>query len=257
MWDPGKYLDFADLRGRPFFDLTARIGAQTPRRVVDLGCGPGNLTLSLAQRWPDAALEASDNSPEMVQAARAAGIAAELLDVREWTPKPDTDVVISNAVLQWVPEHRQLLERWARELPPGAWIAIQVPGNFDAPSHALTRELAASARWAARLAEVGLREDDAVDTPPQYAERLAAQGCMVDAWETTYTQRLAGENAVLEWITGTALRPVKAALDEQEWQQFRRDLAPMLDRAYPPRGDGTTWFEFRRIFVVARTPGGG
>ncbi|MEH6417466.1 trans-aconitate 2-methyltransferase [Pseudomonas sp. CGJS7] len=255
MWDPGKYLDFADLRGRPFFDLTARIGSKQPRRVVDLGCGPGNLTLSLAQRWPDAALEASDNSPEMVAAARAAGIAAELIDVREWTPKPDTDVLVSNAVLQWVPEHRQLLERWARELPPGAWIAIQVPGNFDAPSHVLTRELAASPRWAERLREVGLREDDAVDTPTQYAERMAAQGCAVDAWETTYTQRLSGANAVLEWITGTALRPVKAALDEPEWQQFRQDLAPLLDRAYPPRGDGTTWFEFRRIFVVARTAG--
>lgn len=256
MWDPGKYLDFADLRGRPFFDLTARIGIQRPRRVVDLGCGPGNLTLALAQRWPEARLEASDNSPEMVEAARKAGIAAELIDVREWTPKADTDVVISNAVLQWVPEHRQLLERWVRELPPGAWIAIQVPGNFDAPSHVLTRELAASAAWAERLREVGLREDDAVDSPKQYAERLATLGCMVDAWETSYVQRLSGDNAVLEWITGTALRPVKAALDATGWQRFRAELAPMLDRAYPPRGDGTTWFEFRRIFVVARTPGG-
>ncbi|MGO4775498.1 trans-aconitate 2-methyltransferase, partial [Lysobacter sp. 2RAB21] len=210
MWDPGKYLDFADLRGRPFFDLTARIGIERPRRVVDLGCGPGNLTLALARRWPEAQLEASDNSPEMVEAARKAGIAAELIDVREWTPKADTDVVISNAVLQWVPEHRQLLERWVRELPPGAWIAIQVPGNFDAPSHVLTRELAASAAWAERLREVGLREDDAVDSPKQYAERLAALGCMVDAWETSYVQRLSGDNAVLEWITGTALRPVKA-----------------------------------------------
>lgn len=255
MWDPGKYLDFADLRGRPFFDLTARIGNQRPRRVVDLGCGPGNLTKTLAMRWPDAVLEASDNSPEMVEAARKAGIAADLVDVREWTPKPDTDVLISNAVLQWVPEHRELLERWVRELPPGAWIAIQVPGNFDAPSHVLTRKLAGSPRWAERLRDAGLREDGAVDTPKEYAERLAALGCMADAWETTYVQRLSGENAVLEWITGTALRPVKAVLDAQEWQRFRAELAPMLDEAYPPRGDGTTWFEFRRIFVVARTPG--
>ncbi|MGH8083571.1 MAG: trans-aconitate 2-methyltransferase [Lysobacter sp.] len=255
MWDPGKYLDFADLRGRPFFDLTARIGAQRPRRVIDLGCGPGNLTKTLALRWPDAALEASDNSPEMVEAARKAGIAAELVDVREWTPKPDTDVVITNAVLQWVPEHRQLLERWVRELPPGAWIAFQVPGNFDAPSHVLTRELAASARWAESLRDVGLRDEAAIDTPKDYAERLAALGCSVDAWETTYVQRLSGDNAVLEWITGTALRPVKAALDEHDWQRFRAELAAMLDRAYPPRSDGTTWFEFRRIFAVARTPG--
>lgn len=254
MWDPAKYLDFADLRGRPFFDLTARIGASAPRRVVDLGCGPGNLTLALARRWPQAALEASDNSPEMVAAARELGIAAELLDVREWTPKPDTDVLVSNAVLQWVPEHRELLQRWVRELPPSAWIAIQVPGNFVAPSHRLTRELAARPAWADKLGAVGLREDDAVDTPTGYAERLASLGCQVDAWETTYTQRLSGADAVLEWITGTALRPVKAALDAADWQRFRAELAPMLDAAYPPRDDGTTWFEFRRIFVVARTP---
>jgi len=254
MWDPAKYLDFADLRGRPFFDLTARIGATAPRRVVDLGCGPGNLTAALAQRWPQAALEASDNSPEMVAAARKLGIDAELIDVREWSPKPDTDVVVSNAVLQWVPEHRRLLERWVRELPRGAWIAIQVPGNFDAPSHVLTRELAASAGWADTLGAVGLRDDEAVDAPTQYAERLARLGCQVDAWETTYTQRLQGDNAVLEWITGTALRPVKAALGADDWQRFRAELATMLERAYPPRGDGTTWFEFRRIFVVARTP---
>lgn len=254
MWDPAKYLDFADLRGRPFFDLTARIGATAPRRVVDLGCGPGNLTAALAQRWPQAALEASDNSPEMVAAARKLGIDAELIDVRQWSPKPDTDVVVSNAVLQWVPEHRELLERWVRELPRGAWIAIQVPGNFDAPSHALTRELAASAGWAGKLGSVGLRDDAAVDAPTQYAERLARLGCQVDAWETTYTQRLHGENAVLEWITGTALRPVKAALDAADWPRFRSELAAMLERAYPPRDDGTTWFGFRRIFVVARTP---
>lgn len=253
MWDPKKYLDFADLRGRPFFDLIGRIGAEHPRRVVDLGCGPGNLTRALAQRWPEATLEASDNSPEMVAAARAAGIDAQLIDVREWTPRPDTDVLISNAVLQWVPEHRALLRRWARELPPGAWIAVQVPGNFDAPSHALTRELAASAAWAAQLTDVGLREDDTVDMPRQYAELLAREDCMVDAWETTYVQRLSGSNAVLEWITGTALRPVRSALNDADWQRFRGELAPMLDRAYPPRGDGTTWFEFRRIFVVART----
>lgn len=254
MWDPAKYLDFADLRGRPFFDLTARIGATAPRRVVDLGCGPGNLTAALARRWPQAALEAGDNSPEMVAAARTLGIAAELVDVREWSPKPDTDVVVSNAVLQWVPEHRALLERWVRELPAGAWIAIQVPGNFDAPSHTLTRELAASAGWAGKLGAIGLRDDAAIDTPTQYAERLARLGCQVDAWETTYTQRLSGQNAVLEWIAGTALRPIKAALDAQDWQRFRSELAARLDEAYPPRGDGTTWFEFRRIFAVARTP---
>ncbi|MEQ0560976.1 trans-aconitate 2-methyltransferase [Amycolatopsis sp. NEAU-NG30] len=252
MWDPDKYLDYADLRARPFHDLVARIGATEPRRVVDLGCGPGNLTVSLRDRWPSATLECSDSSPEMVKAARARGLDAALLDVRDWTPAPDTDVVVSNAVLQWVPDHGSLLRRWAASLPTGAYLAIQVPGNFAAPSHVLTRELAASPAWASRLAEVVLREDDAVLSPLGYANLLADAGCGVDAWETTYVQPLRGPSPVLEWITGTALRPIRAELTDEEWARFRADLAPRLDEAYPPRPDGTTWFEFRRVFVVAQ-----
>lgn len=252
MWDPDKYLDYAGLRARPFHDLVSRIGASTPRRVADLGCGPGNLTVSLRTRWPSAVLECGDNSPEMVEAARARGLDAALLDVRDWTPAPDTDVVVSNAVLQWVPDHDVLLRRWAAALPPGAWLAVQVPGNFNAPSHVLTRELAASSAWASRLAEVVLREDDAVSTPSEYANLLSDAGCAVDAWETTYVQPLHGPSPVLEWITGTALRPIRAALPDAEWERFRAELAPLLSKAYPPRPDGTTWFEFRRVFFVAR-----
>ncbi len=254
MWDPQAYLDYGELRARPFRELVARVGAERPRRVVDVGCGPGTLTAELARRWPEARLEAFDNSPEMVAAARERGVAARLCDVSDWRPEPDTDVVVSNAVLQWVPGHEQLLRRWVGELPPGAWLAVQVPGNMEAPSHRVVRELAASEPWAHRLRDVRLRGVDAVYEPLDYAALLADLGCAVDAWETTYVQQLTGENAVLEWITGTALRPVAAALDHGEWQRFRRDLAPLLDEAYPPRRDGTTWFPFRRVFVVARTP---
>ncbi|TKG65756.1 trans-aconitate 2-methyltransferase [Prauserella endophytica] len=254
MWDPAKYLDYGDLRARPFFELVARVEAEAPRRVVDLGCGPGNLTVTLARRWPDAVVEAIDSSPEMVAAAREAGVAAREGDVNEWTPRPDTDVVVTNAVLQWVPEHRELLRRWVGELPSGAWLAMQVPGNMSAPSHTLTRRLAASPEWAERLEGVVLREDDAVDTPQQYADLFADLGCAVDAWETTYNQPLTGENAVLEWISGTALRPVRAALPDADWEAFRAQLAPLLEEAYPPRVDGTTWFPFRRVFAVARVP---
>lgn len=254
MWDPVKYLDYADLRGRPFYELIGRIDAVSPRRVVDLGCGPGNLTVSLRERWRSATLEASDSSPEMVDAARAAGLAAQVLDVHDWKPAPDADVVVTNAVLQSVPDHRELLRRWIGQLPSGAWFGMQVPGNFGAPSHALVRELAATPSWAPQLESLAFRDDGAVGEPQEYGDLFADAGCVVDAWETTYVQRLAGENAVLEWITGTALRPIKAALDEASWQRFRSELAPRLDEAYPPRGDGTTWFQFRRIFAVARVP---
>ncbi|RZL79248.1 MAG: trans-aconitate 2-methyltransferase [Rhodococcus sp. (in: high G+C Gram-positive bacteria)] len=252
MWDPDKYLAFADHRGRPFYELLSRVDARSPRRVVDLGCGPGNLTVSLAERWPDAVLEASDSSPEMVEAARERGLDASRQDVRDWTPKPDTDVVVSNAALQWVPEHRELLRRWPNRLPSGAWIAVQVPGNFDAPSHAIVRDLAGTERWSRSLADIPFRESKVVDDPVEYAGLLADAGCAVDAWETTYVQQLTGENPVLEWITGTALRPVKDALPAQEWDRFRTELVPLLDEAYPRRPDGTTFFPFRRIFVVAQ-----
>ncbi|MFF0144941.1 trans-aconitate 2-methyltransferase [Amycolatopsis sulphurea] len=255
MWDPAKYLGYADLRARPFFDLTGRIPARSPRRVADLGCGPGNLTTDLARRWPDAVIEAFDSSPEMVAAARARGVAAEVADVRTWVPEPDTDVVVSNAVLQWVPGHDELLRRWAGQLPPGAYLAVQLPGNFGAPSHRIVRDLAAGPAWSAELGAALLREEDAVASPHAYADLLADAGCAVDAWETTYTQPLTGPRAVLEWITGTALRPVRAALSDERWAAFRADLAPLLDEAYPTRPDGTTWFAFRRIFFVARVPG--
>jgi len=250
VWDPDAYLGYADLRGRPFYDLIGRIGAQAPRRVADLGCGPGNLTVDLRKRWPGAVVEACDSSPEMVATARAAGIEAELLDVHDWAPREDTDVVVTNAVLQWVPGHPELLRRWVSQLPAGAWLAMQVPGNFGAPSHALTRSLAASPRWAAKVGP--LRAEESVLSPSEYASLFADAGCQVDAWETTYMQPLKGENAVLEWITGTALRPVRAALDDADWTAFRAELAPLLAEAYPARPDGVTWFPFRRIFAVAR-----
>jgi trans-aconitate 2-methyltransferase len=250
-WDPALYLGFDDHRSRPFVDLLARVGAAEPRRVVDLGCGPGHLTGLLAQRWPGAAVTALDSSPEMVAAACARGVEAELADVVDWSPSPDTDVVITNAVLQWVPSHPQLLRRWVTALAPGAWFAMQVPGNFDAPSHTLIRGLLAEPRW---RGSVALRGDKAVPEPAEYAELLAGAGADVDAWETTYLQRLAGADPVLQWIRGTALRPVRDALAPDDYAAFETDLAPRLREAYPEREDGTTWFPFRRIFAVAHTP---
>ncbi|MCG7607740.1 MULTISPECIES: trans-aconitate 2-methyltransferase [Mycobacterium] len=252
MWNPETYLAFADHRGRPFYDLLSRVGAEAPRRVVDLGCGPGNLTETLSQRWPGATLEAWDSSPEMVAAAQARGLEAHAGAIEHWEPQPDTDVVVSNAALQWVPSHRELVSRWARQLSSGAWIAFQVPGNFDAPSHHAVRALARREPFTGPLCDMPWRDVGQVDTPVQYAGLLTDAGCAVDAWETTYVHQLSGETPVLDWITGTALTQVKGRLTDELWQQYREAIIPMLAEAYPRRADGTTFFPFRRVFVVAR-----
>jgi trans-aconitate 2-methyltransferase len=252
MWDPDVYLAFADQRARPFYDLLSWVGAEQPRRVVDLGCGAGNLTAQLARRWPDAVIEALDSSPEMVAAARERGVDATVGDLRTWTPHPDTDVVLSNAAAQWVPGHAELMVRWAGELAAGSWIAVQMPGNFESPSHAAVRAVARREPYAKLLRDVPFRVGTVVDTPANYARRLIDAGCTVDAWETTYLHQLTGEHPVLEWISGTALRPVSERLNEQEYQRFRQELIPLLADAYPARPDGTTFFPFRRVFVVAQ-----
>lgn len=255
MWDPATYLRYGDERSRPFHDLVARVPADRPRAVVDLGCGPGTLTATLAARWPTARVQGVDSSPEMIDraAALAAGVEFNVGDVRHWRPAPDVDVVVCNAVLQWVPQHRELLARWARELSAGAWLAFQVPGNFDAPSHRALREVARRDRWAATLAP--LLRDTPVDDAVDYAAALAAAGCAVDAWETLYVHLLPADTAdhpVLAWMEGTALRPVRAALDDAGWSDFRAELGVRLGEAYPVR-QGQVYFPFRRIFTVART----
>ena len=241
-WDPGLYLDFDDHRSRPFADLLARVGARDPRHVVDAGCGPGHLTAVLASRWPDARVSAFDSSPDMVAAARERGIDATQVSVEDWVP--EGDVIVSNAVLQWVPGHRELLRRWLAVLPDEGWLAVQVPGNFRAPSHVLARDTA-------ERFGVPLRDAATVAEPADYAEDLAGAAA-VDVWETTYLQRLTGDDPVLRWISGTALRPVRDALPDDAYAALTAELAPRLRQAYPARSDGSTWFPFRRIFVVAR-----
>ncbi len=251
MWDPDVYLAFADDRGRPFYDLLSRVGAERARRVVDLGCGPGQLTKYLGRRWPGAAIEAVDSSPEMVSAAQERGVDAVTADLRDWKPKPDTDVVVSNAALHWVPEHTDLLVRWAGELAPGSWVGVQMPNNFEAPSYAAVRTLARREPYATVLKDVPFRVGAVVQPPIRYANLLMDAGCKVDVWETTYLHQLTGEHPVLDWITGTALVPVRERLSGEAFERFRQELIPLLDDAYPARADGTTIFPFRRVFIVA------
>jgi trans-aconitate 2-methyltransferase len=262
MWDPEVYGRYAGERARPFFELLARVAADTPRLVVDAGCGTGELTVALARRWPAAMVHGFDASPSMIAKAlrgRPADlrerVTFEVGDVRE--PRladpvdVPVDVLVSNAVLQWVPEHREILSRWVGVLAPGGWLAVQMPGNFAAPSHAAIRELCRTT-WKDRLAD--LARHDPVGDPMEYLELLAGLGCRVDAWETTYVHVLPGDDAVLKWISGTALRPMLDRLTEAERPVFLADCAAALARSYPRRPYGTP-FPFRRIFAVARREG--
>jgi trans-aconitate 2-methyltransferase len=247
-WDPTQYGRYAGQRSRPFFDLVSRIEAEAPKSVVDLGCGTGELTVTLKDRWPQATVRGIDSSQEMIERApSASGVSFALGDAANFDAT-GTDVVVSNALLQWVPEHDRLLIAWAEQLNPGGWLAFQVPSNFSAPSHRLMRGLAESPEWHARLH--GVLRADPVLQPPQYLDLLATQGMTVEAWQTEYLHVLQGQNPVLEWVRGTGLRPVLNALSEIEAEQFCATYAAMLNEAYPPQPYGTV-FGFLRTFVVA------
>lgn len=253
MWDPDQYLSFADERARPFYDLVSRIGAKAPQYVVDLGCGPGNLTAFLADRWPEATVLGVDSSAEMIAAASRQAVRPRLTfslgDVRDWRPDGTVDVIVSNALLQWVPGHLGLLPGWVAALAPGGWLAFQLPGNYDQPSHVVLRELSQSAKWRDRLSGVELNRQAA--SPAEYLDVLATLGLAVDAWETTYLHVLPGEDAVTRWYKGTGLRPVLAALEPPDAAQFVGEYAERVRRAYPAARYGTV-LPFRRVFVVAR-----
>ncbi|MEU1129483.1 trans-aconitate 2-methyltransferase [Streptomyces sp. NPDC005900] len=265
-WDPRQYLRHGDHRARPFLDLLERVpelpaAGGRPPRVADLGCGPGTLTRLLARRWPDAHLTGLDNSPQMLaEAERFAGptdgggrLDFAAADAAQWAPAPGTyDLILSNATLQWVPGHPDSFPAWIAALTPGGTFAFQVPGNFDAPSHVLMRELAESGSWRERLGG-RLRHADAVLTPAAYLERLTGLGCEVDAWETTYLHVLKGPDPVLDWVKGTGLVPVLTALgdDAEAREAFLAEYGALLREAYPA-GDHGTVFPFRRVFAVAR-----
>lgn len=255
-WDPGQYEQFAGERSRPFFELVRRVGAARPAHVVDLGCGTGALTATLGERWPEAVVGGVDSSAEMIAEAGPRTIPGrlefELADVRDWRPRQPVDVLLSNASLQWVPEHPALLDRWVECLAPGGWLAFQVPGNDTSPSHQLLAELRRTDRWRDRVGQGanGLR----VLEPTEYLERLSRRGCTVDAWETTYLHVLAGPDPVLEWVKGSALRPVLSRLTaDAERDAFVAEYAALLREAYPAGPAGTV-LPFRRLFVVAHRP---
>lgn len=253
VWSPKQYGTYAEERGRPFADLVRQVRADDVRTVVDLGCGPGNLTVTLRELWPEATIRGIDSSPQMIEAAQQYAddrLTFEIGDLLEWTAEPGSlDVIVTNAVLQWIPEQLDLLPGFVRALRPGGWLAIQIPGNGNAPSHSILRDLAATEPYAQYAKNASLRAE--VPGPDTYVDALSAEGCVVDAWETTYFHLLQGDNAVLEWVKGTGARPVLQSLPDDLRQRFEEEYGARLAEVYEQKDYGTL-LPFRRIFAVAQ-----
>ena len=249
-WDPEKYLTYADERGRPFVDLISQVPGDAST-IVDLGCGPGQLTHVLRERWPQAQITGVDSSPEMIDKAIADNTdphaSYELADVSKWSG--EADLIVSNALFQWVPDQLDVLTRLTGRT---GTIAVQVPNNFDAPSHALMREVAARSPYAEHLEGFEFRTGFGAET---YLDLFAGLGWSVDAWETTYQHILPGDDAVFTWVSGTGARPVLQALPDGIREEFVEDYKAALREAYPRRPWGTV-LPFARAFVVAQRPSG-
>ena len=261
-WNPGQYLKFADHRLRPALDLMGRIPLENPQVIYDLGCGAGNVTRLLADRWPDADVVGMDNSPEMLERSAAAesdGLSGQIRwqmgDLADWQPDATPSVFYSNAVLQWVPDHAELVPRLWGMLPPGACFAVQVPLSWDMRSHHLMREtLADGGPGGSALGSEELRNavgNRWVQDPDFYYDLLASESAHLDVWTTEYQHVLTGEDAVLEWVTSTGLRPILNGLEDGERDVYLEEYRRRLNSEYPRRADGITLYPFRRLFFVA------
>ena len=256
-WDPGQYLKFADHRVRPAVDLMGRIPLEAPRRIYDLGCGTGNVTRMLADRWPAADVVGIDHSPQMLKQARAtpSPVRWQHGDLADWQPEETPSLLFSNAVIHWLPDHRSLITRLWSLLPAGGCLAVQAPMSWDLPSHRLMREtLAGGGTNGTPLGDAELRRAVAtrgLHDPDFYYDLLAAGAAHLDVWTTEYLHALTGANAVLEWVTATSLRPILAGLGDADRATFLDRYRERLVRSYPPRPDGTTLYPFRRLFFAA------
>ncbi len=253
-WDPARYLHHADERGRAFHDLLARVDV-TPYSIVDLGCGPGHLTPVLQERWPHAAILGLDSSAAMIDAATArddgGSVTYAQADVATWEPTTPLDLIVSNAMFQWVPDQLDVIRRLAGHVAHGGAFALQVPNNFAAPSHLLLHDIAAQPPYAEHTA--GLHEAHGVG-PQAYVELFSdmqdGPGWSVDVWETTYLHVLTGDDPVFSWISGTGARPVLQALPDDLRPRFEQEYKAALHDAYPSKPWGTV-FPFARVFAVA------
>ncbi len=251
-WNADLYLQFATERTQPSIDLTARIRIEDPRRIIDLGCGPGNSTAVLRGRWPHAEIVGLDHSADMIAKARADVPSGtwEVGEIPTWTPAQKFDLVFTNAALQWVPDHATLIPHLFAQVATGGALAVQIPAHLESPVHRGILAIAEDGEWSAQMESARWLRN--VGTPEFYYDLLGRDAARLDLWVTTYQHVLAGPEAIVEWIRGTGLRPFLEALTNED--QRRRFTARLLERVtagYPRRPDGKVIFPFRRLFFVA------
>ncbi|UVH48245.1 trans-aconitate 2-methyltransferase [Pseudomonas sp. CBSPBW29] len=249
-WSAKQYSMFEQQRTRPVRDLVAAIPDGDVRSAVDLGCGPGNSTEVLAERFAQAVVTGMDSSDDMLVDARKRlpALNFELADIGAWNPAQTFDVILANASLQWLPDHATLYPHLVDQLTPGGTLAVQTPDNLDEPAHKLAREVAADGPWATKIGAV---KHNARHTASYYFELLSKHCSTVDVWRTTYHHPLAGSAAVVEWFKGSALRPFLAPLSESEKSAFLDEYLARITKAYPALADGTVLLPFPRLFIIA------
>jgi trans-aconitate 2-methyltransferase len=252
VWDPAQYLRFANERLRPALDLLAQVPLDTPARVVDLGCGPGNVTALLKQRFPAADVVGVDGSAAMLEKARATvpDCRFEQADFFRWQSAEPLDLIFSNAALHWVDRHATLFPRLLSFLAARGVLAVQMPAMHDTPLRRIPYQLAAAKPWAEYLGDV--TSAPGIPSPMEYWDLLRPHVASLDLWQTTYMHALSGENAVMEWAAGSSLRPFLDRLPDERKAAFRQAYADATRPHYPQRPDGTTILPFQRLFMVAR-----
>lgn len=251
-WSAEQYLKFEDERTRPSRDLLAQVPMSEPRRVVDIGCGPGNSTELLVERWPKAEIMGIDTSADMLAKARLRLPAQKFTEanVAHWVPPANTDVLFANAIFQWVPDHVRHLHRLLEALPAGGVLAVQMPDNLDEPSHAMMREVAHDGPWRNTLGDAA-RIRDPLPKPGAYYDALGPLSAGIEIWHTIYNHVLDGPEAIVEWVKGTGLKPFVDPLEPADRKEFIREYTARVAAAYPPQADGKVLLRFPRLFVVA------
>lgn len=250
-WSSTQYLKFADERTRAARDLLAQVPLSKPQLVYDLGCGPGNSTELLFERYPEARVIGVDSSPDMLAKARQSYPQAQFMegDLARWQPDEEPDLLFANAVFQWVPDHLQIMRRLLGALPKGGVLAVQMPDNLDEPSHAAMRETSAAGPWAVKLKNLGQVRDH-LPAPTVYYDALKPDAAQVDIWHTIYNHPLAGADGIVEWVKGTGLRPYIDPLDGEERTAYLAQYRERIGKAYPLARDGKALLRFPRLFIV-------